>query len=167
MIPRICAEMHCNTHVCKLLIEYAQMLSTAHRVLDGKMEIKLSKNNRRLKRYSHENEILYKSTHVNHPCAVWVRESSMNYTWLYKVFVYLCDEYTKRYNKTHLTDKKLRNILNELPKNIPQKMFTTFPKAMPDDVKDESVVVSYRNYYCKYKSEIAVWKNDIPYWFKI
>jgi hypothetical protein len=30
-----CAEMHVDKHVCKMVIEYAQLLSTAHRVLDG------------------------------------------------------------------------------------------------------------------------------------
>ena len=30
------AEMHCDKHVVKMIIEYAQMLSTAHRMLDGK-----------------------------------------------------------------------------------------------------------------------------------
>ena len=29
------AELHCDKHVVKMIIEYAQMLSTAHRMLDG------------------------------------------------------------------------------------------------------------------------------------
>jgi len=33
--PRICAEMHLDKHVVKMIIEYAQLMSTAHRVLDG------------------------------------------------------------------------------------------------------------------------------------
>ena len=27
--------MHCDKHVVKMIIEYAQLMSTAHRVLDG------------------------------------------------------------------------------------------------------------------------------------
>ena len=30
------AEMHCDKHVVKMIIEYAQIMSTAHRMLDGK-----------------------------------------------------------------------------------------------------------------------------------
>ena len=30
--PQICAEQHCDKHVVKMCIEYAQLLSTAHRV---------------------------------------------------------------------------------------------------------------------------------------
>jgi hypothetical protein len=33
--PKICAQYHCDKHVVKMIIEYAQLLSTAHRVLDG------------------------------------------------------------------------------------------------------------------------------------
>ena len=32
--PRIAAEEHCDKHVCKMTIEYCQLLSTAHRALD-------------------------------------------------------------------------------------------------------------------------------------
>ena len=35
--PQISAKMHCDKHVVKMIIEYAQMLSTAHRMLDGKV----------------------------------------------------------------------------------------------------------------------------------
>ena len=30
-----CARYHCDKHVVKMILETAQMLSTAHRVLDG------------------------------------------------------------------------------------------------------------------------------------
>ena len=31
--PSECAEMHCDKHIVKMPIEYAQLLSTAHRFL--------------------------------------------------------------------------------------------------------------------------------------
>lgn len=37
--PYISAEMHCDKHILKMVIEYAQLLSTAHRVLDGEYRI--------------------------------------------------------------------------------------------------------------------------------
>ena len=33
--PKIAAEMHCDKHVVKMILESAQMMRTAHRVLDG------------------------------------------------------------------------------------------------------------------------------------
>ena len=33
--PETCAQMHCDKHVVKMIIEYAHLLSPAHRVIDG------------------------------------------------------------------------------------------------------------------------------------
>ena len=49
--PEICAQMHCNKHVVKMIIEYAQLMSTAHRVLDGIEYYGRTKNNRKIKRW--------------------------------------------------------------------------------------------------------------------
>jgi len=35
--PKLCAEMHLDKHVTKMVIEYAQLLSTAHRYIDGQI----------------------------------------------------------------------------------------------------------------------------------
>ena len=35
--PVLCAEQHCDKHVVKMVIEYAQLMSTAHRYLDGEL----------------------------------------------------------------------------------------------------------------------------------
>ena len=32
--PKIAAQMHCDKHCVKMILEYAQLLSTAHRILD-------------------------------------------------------------------------------------------------------------------------------------
>ena len=41
--PKICAMYHNDKHVVKMILEYAQLLSTAHRVLDGTLSSRLSK----------------------------------------------------------------------------------------------------------------------------
>ena len=33
--PKVCAQMHNDSHCSKMIIEYAQLMSTAHRYLDG------------------------------------------------------------------------------------------------------------------------------------
>ena len=103
-----------------MVIEYAQMLSTAHRILDGKQYIDAS-SGRRIKRWALEGEmegVLYKASHINHPSTQWVRGNAIQYQYAYDMFVALCDEYTYRYGRTHLTDEKLRGLLNQLPNNI-------------------------------------------------
>jgi hypothetical protein len=128
--PTISAKAMSNKHVVKMILESAQLLSTAHHILD--------------KSTSSE---LYKPTHKNHPSAIWVRQSYKNYQWLYNHFVSLCEEYTKRYNKVHKTEEKLKSILYYAPTNIKNKEFTAPPCAMPDKYKDGNSVSSYRKYY--------------------
>ena len=80
-----CARLHVDKHVVKMILEYAQLLSTGHRVLDGEEFIDDS-GKRKVKRWKLDNEldnILYKATHSKHPSAIWCRETSENYKLLY------------------------------------------------------------------------------------
>jgi len=149
--PEIAAEMHCDKHVVKMIVESGSMLSTAHRVLDGKCYIEKSKSGRNVKRYFLNNcryDVLYKATHVNHPSNVWTRESLENYNWHYRLFVALCDQYTLRYNKTHLTERLLKTILKNPPKNIKSIGLTPFKLAInePNCICDDPVK-SYQTFY--------------------
>jgi hypothetical protein len=163
-----CAQMHLDKHVVKMIVEYAQLLSTAHRLLDGIPVLDLSDQGRKRTRYKipdeRENEV-YLATHVNHPSAVWVRKSSENYKWLYSLFTELLAEYTYRYGKIHACSK-LIDSLSVTPKNIPVGPFTEPPPAMPDEhkVKGNSIE-SYRNFYAFDKIRFARWtKRDVPQW---
>ena len=170
--PLLCAEQHCDKHVVKMVIEYAQLMCTAHRYLDGELYGELTDKGRKIKRWRHPNTCmeatLYKASHVNHPDGLWVRNSSANYDYLYDLWFKLCKEYTHRYGRLHLTQEKLEHLLKFAPKNIP---FATeadvkgLPLAMPDDVKGKSVVNSYRRYYNKYKIDLAKYTNrEEPEW---
>lgn len=52
--PQIAAQMHCDKHVVKMILESAHMLST----ICGEG---------------------YKPTHQNHPCTKWARSSRSNF----------------------------------------------------------------------------------------
>jgi|TARA_R110000851_G_scaffold87136_3_gene189737 hypothetical protein len=169
--PVKCAEMHCDKHVVKMIIEYAQLMSTAHRMLDGKHYIDDS-SGRRIQRWrlptTEMESVVYKAGHVNHPSAIWVRENAVHYQYTYDLFASLCDEYTLRYGKVHLTDSKLRDCLNILPNNIDLCAWRYPPQAMPDDVKSNSAVDAYHKYYAKYKKDIAKWTvRPIPYFMEV
>jgi hypothetical protein len=155
-----------------MILEYSQLLSTAHRVLDGKMRIELSSSGRKIKRWALSNVFLdknlYKATHMNHPSAIWARESMGNYYWLQRLLFWLCQEYTHRYKKIHKVESSgLLDLLYEYPTNIPRVSITTCPLAMPDIYKIEgNVVESYRNFYNKSKSRFATWKvRSTPTWY--
>jgi hypothetical protein len=167
---KTCAEYHNDKHVVKMILEYAQLLSTAHRMLDGDEYVDAS-SGRRIKRWRLENEsmenILYKASHINHPSAVWVRQSNNNYNWLMCLFQDLLQEYTHRYGKIHATDR-LVYWLRQPPANIPVGYFTQPTPAMPDEYKVPDSIQSYRNYYIGAKKTMAKWKNrPIPEWWSV
>jgi len=133
--PKVCAQAMTDKHVVKMIVESAQLLSTAHHTLDKEFAIRN----------------IYKTTHANHPSAVWVRESSHHYKWLFNHFLHLCDEYTIRYKKRHKTDKELSHLLQTLPNNIQDNGFTQPPQAMPPIYYHEDSVSAYRQYYLSEK----------------
>jgi hypothetical protein len=162
-----CAEYHVDRHNIKMITELAQLLSTAHRLLDGELYIGLSQSGCKVKRWklndSTRDSVIYSATHANHPCAVWVRESKENYEWTNALLVALCSEYTYRYNKTHKTFRtELGPLLSTPPVNIPSIGLTPFAQAMPDEHKKSDAVLAYREYYRKAKSHLHTWKNRPP-----
>jgi hypothetical protein len=172
--PRTCAEMHNDKHCVKMILEYAQLLSTAHRFLDGNPDQRLSTSGRKKTVYvlaDHRDTTLYSATHINHPSAIWVRQSYNNYFWLSELLIELCKEYTHRYGKIHKVERD--GLLNELlhaPKNINLSApFTEPTPAMPDDVKVlGDSIASYRKYYIQNKAHLAKWKNrPVPCWMTI
>jgi hypothetical protein len=170
--PKTCAEMHVDKHCVKMILEYAQLLSTAHRVLDGIQVVGLSKSGRKQTRYEisdNRDGILYSATHINHPSAIWVRQSIPNYIWLAELLEMLCIEYTYRYDRVHKVESSglMQTLKNNFPKNIPSGKWSEPTPAMPDEVKVENdSIQSYKNYYIKNKVHIAKWKGrSTPSWF--
>lgn len=174
--PVEAAQLQCNKHVVKMIVESAQMLSTAHRMLDGYNARKSSKSGKRtVDHWIHPDpemdSILYKAVHHNHPCTVWTMKSNNNYTWHWVHFTALCDEYTYRYGKKHSTDLLLRDVLKQLPRNIPVGYFTPLPLAMgsnPECMNPNDVVGSYRAFYQTKQDRFKMeWTGrPVPDWFK-
>ena len=135
--PKVAASYFYDKHKVKMILECAQMLCTAHIALGNE-------------------NVPYKKSHLNHPSSVWVRANNENYRWLYDHMLALGKEYTKRYNKTHLTITKCKDILAVAPSSIPAGSFNEPPQCMPDEYKVENDSVSaYWNYYEQEKYKIA------------
>ena len=164
-----CAEMHVDKHCVKMILEYAQLLSTTHRVLDGTQLTRLSKTGRKQTAFvlSDDRElVLYTATHINHPSAIWVRKSEQNYRWLFSLYIELMREYNYRYGKIHAC-MRLVSELNKPPKNIEfGNGFAEPTPAMPDNYKVAGdSIQSYKNYYLGDKQRMFSWKNrDKPFW---
>ncbi|MBT9159527.1 MAG: hypothetical protein DDT26_00786 [Dehalococcoidia bacterium] len=161
--PVIAAQMQCDRHVVKMILETAQLLSTAHRVLDG-VEVRNPKKSLKLTNDIMDG-VLYKATHINHPSAVWTRDNRANYDWLYGHFIALLDEYTFRYGRVHAS-AKLKPFLASYPKNMhtgrPSKI--EFSVAMKNEYKVGSTPIEmYLHYYRATKMGFARWtKRVIP-----
>ena len=149
--PRICAEYHCDKHVVKMILETAQMLSTAYQ------------------RHWGLDEYLYKPAYPKHPMTIWVGASIENYKYALMLGTELGKQYTKRYKKIH----KSSNIISLLrgfgrgknvEYNFPSIKFTPPPQCMPDEYKHEDYITAYKQYYIGEKKRFAKYTAvDIPH----
>lgn len=150
--PAVAATYHCDKHVIKMILESAQLLCTAVNVAAG------------------EQVTPYKSTHINHPCAIWVRESLDNWNYVYCLMFHLQAEWRFRYQheKSHKSIEALinNNIIHAAYKYLPAKPFTTPPLCMPIEFQiPGDAVASYRKYYKEGKRELLSYKRrEVPAW---
>lgn len=146
--PRLAAQYHFDIHVGKMVLESAQLLSTAHHELKSPISSKL-----------------YRPTHVNHPCSKWLRESSDNYMWLYELYTELHNEFMFRRGTGHNAFLNLYQALSSPPDTLPSNGLTLPPTALPDHLKGNpktltDVVEAYRRYYIKGKPKVwRKWTN--------
>jgi len=164
--PVQAAEWMVDKHVVKMILESAQLLSTAHRILDGQETLGKSKTGRNVKRWvlpDSREGVLYSATHINHPSAVWCRQSVENYNWLADHMFALLYEYTYRYNKQHKIEGELSYMLQSPPFALKEYDMTVMPSAMANEYKiSDDPLVNYRNYYKVGKVRMHKWTNRQP-----
>ena len=172
--PVLAAQEQCDKHVVKMIVESGQMLSTAHRMLDGSQTRRRSKSGKTMSKYwvlsDDREDTLYKAVHMGHPCTVWTMKSAENYKWHYEHFVALCKEYHHRYGKVHATQKLLEIPLKRVPNSILHTGRTPYALAMgaePQCINHDDPVKSYKDFYItKQKRFKMVWsKRPTPEWF--
>lgn len=174
--PTECARMHCDKHVIKMVTEYAQLLATAHRVLDGVPTKVLSPGGMRRTEYilldDEQDSNMMKATHINHPCAVWARSSSDAFHELNMLLFALAKEYTFRYGKTHAAfERHINSRAHFIPLNIRLGHAPERPQTMPPQYQVKGDPVSaYRAFYNGDKASFATWKGKVagreaPDWF--
>jgi hypothetical protein len=178
--PRECARDHCDKHVVKMILESSQMLSTTITILDPEFTTK------------HKHALL-KSTHQNHPCTIWTRESFNNFMWHLDLLTALHEEYESRYWRVHNCVYQLNTIYNWVSnqntcEKFPVTNATRFAMAIPDDkikhkytdlltglrpdasIMDQNsiIIAAYREYYMIHKSRFARWNHsEVPSWYSI
>ncbi len=140
--PIQAANEHNSIHRNKMIVEYMQLLSTTHHMLDQDNAI----------------QGIYKLTHKNHPSAVWVRKSKQHYLWLLACTKQLLDNYTMSTDKAHAS-QRLIPLLENLPSNLTCDTWVNPPVAAPDEFKSigifQGTEKAYQLYLC---SKFAEWQ---------
>jgi hypothetical protein len=144
--PVIAATLNCDTHVCKIILESAQMLCLAH--------------------WAENTPAPYHSkSQMNNPISAWVRQTKANYEWTLRHAHALLIEYTHRYNKIHKTTSVVEWCDINRPA-LADSDLTPFHQSMPDYCKRQDPVEAYRTYYIHEKWSLCRWTNTpIPIWF--
>lgn len=156
--PLIAARSLPDKLVVKMPLETAQLLSTAINELGGNAP--------------------YKSTHKNHPSAVWCRQSRANFDWLVTHGLALCAEYSFRYGKTHKCAEVIQICASQAASCVWPSVGATFPPlCMPDQYKhvqkssmsrEEHVTLAYQAYLVGEKQHYAKWtKRERPEWYTL
>ena len=140
--PKLSAQLQCDKHCVKMILESAQMLCSAFPQGDAP----------------------YKRTHFNHPCSKWIRDSVDNYEWLLTHAYALMEEYLYRYGKIHKSLDAIAYCDDNYHKlNLPDIGLTEFAQAMPEEYKNKDAVKAYQTYYFNDKKHFAKWtKRDVP-----
>ena len=136
--PVKAAQLQCDKHVVKMVLETAQMVSTAVR--------------------NQGHDVGYQSAYPKHPMTLWVGQNADNFAWTMIHGFDLCKEYTHRYNKIHASHKILQDI-QKLDIEGNSNFMTTPPQCMPDEYKKTNYIEAYRNYYVNAKKHFAKYTN--------
>ena len=154
--PIVAAQMQCDKHVIKMVLESAQILSTVMRMENLVADV----------------SALYKPTHQNHPCTQWAVEPN-NFAWLVVHAKALELEYTHRYQRKHKSKGVIDIAWNRTTRHfdylrMSQSQKTRankalrFVQAMPEEYRTTNAVTAYRNYYYGEKRYMARWEKTRP-----
>jgi hypothetical protein len=173
--PIVAAEMHCDKHCNKMIVEHAQMLTAAYYSTLGISRKKEIPDNQEAvnkmflgwpRKNADGSEWHYAITHVNHPCTVWTRTSIQNFNWLLDCTDSLCEQFRLRW-KHQPSIKKIVDWMRQNPPNLSSFELTPFAMAYPDCYKEFGPIEGYRKYYAMKTSYMKVeWRyTDAPHWW--
>lgn len=98
---RAAADLHCDQHVCKMIVETAQLLYTyLHSIghvspVADAIEGLVDRKGKALEPY--------KATHTSHPCGLWLHGGRAHFFWLCELGLRLCDRFELIYGNVHRT----------------------------------------------------------------
>jgi hypothetical protein len=152
--PKLAAQYNCDSHVIKIILEAAQLLSFPY-----------------MRKDKFDGTGPYKSVFKHHPVTKWVTLSRENYLWTYEHAKYLMEEKKFRFGGDHRSMQVIEWCrVNMQMINFEQDKLTPFATAMPDECKEPNdPVKSYHHYYNMRKRHLAKWtRRGKPYfWYDL
>ena len=168
--PIRAAEMMCDKHIPKMVVESAQMMASA------------------VRRYGATDDVMpltkagspYRGGYAHHPCTVWAGDTFGNFSWLTDHAMALCVEYTSRFGKEHTCADPISQLWHLGIDWVGAGKRTPFALAMPDEYRPcagamehdgrmvgiithapaEDAVQAYRRYY--HSKTFAKWEKGTP-----
>jgi hypothetical protein len=154
--PIIAAKYACGSHVCKMVLESVQILSTAHWIADCSVAEAL-----------YSRSAIYAPTHPSHPSVLWAARSLSNWRWLRRHCFALSDERLWRF--PNYNRHKSTAVAHNMPEpGIADPGLTEFAIGFKSGFEYPSdTVMAYRLYYRQEKSHLAIWtRRGAPAWWR-
>lgn len=174
--PKLAAQAHYDTHVSKMCLETAQILSTvARRCVPASIC---------------NEQGLYKPTHSNHPSVLWAGKTYGNFLWTLKLFDELLNEFEYRFGHHHdssciytsfvdtsgISERIKTRLNNDLTQTPPAlAMETRYYRDKQNKPwvvgvsphENLSAVNSYRHLYVTGKKHLQRYtRREYPNWFE-
>lgn len=144
--PIIAAEYHCDQHLHKMILESAQMLSTAAHIHFPQLR-------------GH----IYAPAYQNHPCTVWVCESRSNMVWVCHLANQLNEIRETHGANRHSSMDVIKAICDQFlivdPDNAIPKP-TSFAEAMYPHIKIRNDLTTVQKYQLYYRKKHTQWALD-------
>jgi hypothetical protein len=142
--PILAAHAHCDQHLHKMILESAQMLSTAARILTPEIP----------------KSLLYKSAYEKHSCTQWVSSSIIHMDWLCTLATSLESIRESRNLNRHASMDVIDAIKDYLPPDSERVIPSTFPEAMYPRIKVRADLNTVEKYQLYYRAKHTQWMLD-------
>lgn len=145
--PTIAAAYHCDQHLHKMILESAQMLSTAAHSF-----------------FPHLKRHIYAPAHQNHPCTQWASACFSNMVWLCDLTTSLDNIRQANGNNRHTSMDVIQAIYDCLSYEICHADYkselTPFAEAMYPHIKIRSDLTTVQKYQLYYRKKHEQWVLD-------
>ena len=161
--PEKAAEMHCDTHCNKMILESAQMLSTAAHVATGRCRVFIKANGKKgyLEKGSLSRIYSVDRSHIFHPCTEWAYSSRECFEWLTELSLALESEKIYRTGTGNKAADVIRKCI-KYGKQLPSLGLLPFAQAMPDEFRSKNHVTAYRRFYVQDKAHLLEYTRRQP-----